>query len=76
MPFHDNYYNESFVELKAIRDIKKNEQLTVSYGSLPNSHLIQKYGFTLEDNPEKKIIMNLPFYEYESVTFEEKDLKT
>ena len=76
VPYHDKLYNESFIELQAIRDIAKDEQLCISYGDLPNSHLIQKYGFTLADNPQKKLVLNAPFYEYESVSYEEKDLKT
>lgn len=40
VPLYDKLYEESFVELKAIKDIKKDDQLTISYGNLPNSHLI------------------------------------
>jgi hypothetical protein len=30
----------------------------------------------MDDNPEKKMMMNASFYEYESVTYEEKTLKS
>ena len=40
VPYYDKLYEESFVVLKAIRDVAKDEQLTLSYGNLPNSHLI------------------------------------
>lgn len=36
MPYHDPVNNESFVMLEAIRDIKKGDQLLMSYGRLSN----------------------------------------
>ena len=54
----------------------KGEQLTISYGNdLANTHLIQKYGFVTRDNPLKKIICTLPFHEYETIAYEESQLK-
>ena len=45
IPYHDKVDDESYVILKAIRDIAPNEQVTMSYGDISNTHLIQKYGF-------------------------------
>lgn len=36
MPYHDPVNNESFVMLEALRDIKKGDQLLMSYGRLSN----------------------------------------
>ena len=50
--------------------------MTISYGNdLANTHLIQKYGFVTRDNPVKKLTMNMPFHEYEALTYEEAPLK-
>ncbi len=40
MPYHDTVNNESFVLLEALKDIKKDDQLLMSYGRLSNTHLI------------------------------------
>ena len=40
IPFHDAVDDQSYVVLKAIKDIEPNQQLTISYGELPNTHLI------------------------------------
>ncbi|CDW87175.1 set domain protein [Stylonychia lemnae] len=74
-PYEDKITNESFVLLQAIKDIQKDEQLCISYGSLGNSHLIQKYGFTLENNPQNSLTIQLPFHEHQGLIFEEIDLK-
>ena len=50
LPYEDKISNASFIIVKAIRDIAKDEQLFFSYGNLSNNHLIQKYGFTVENN--------------------------
>ena len=42
---HDKVADQSYAVLRTIRDIGENEQITISYGDLPNTHLIQKYGF-------------------------------
>ena len=76
IPYHDKVNDESFVILKAIKDIKPNEQVTINYGDLPNTHLIQKYGFVQPDNPQKKILCSFPFREYDSVVYEEASLKS
>ena len=76
LPCHAKLSNKSFVVLQSIRPIAKDEQLTISYGNdLANTHLIQKYGFVTRDNPIKKLTMNLPFHEYEALTYEEAPLK-
>lgn len=40
MPYHDTVNNESFILLEAIKDIKKDDQILMSYGKLSNTHLI------------------------------------
>ena len=50
--------------------------MTISYGDLPNSHLIQKYGFVQPDNPLKKINCSFTFREFDSLVYEEAGLKT
>ena len=40
LPYHDKVAGQSYVILKSIRDIPKDEQVTISYGDLPNTHLI------------------------------------
>jgi len=59
--FHHKLEDESYVVLQTLREIRKGEQLTINYGNLPNSHLIQKYGFTVRDNPRKKVLASIPF---------------
>ena len=76
IPFHDKVDDQSYVILKATRDIEANEQVTMSYGDLPNTHLIQKYGFVQPNNPIKKSICTFPFREYDSLLYEEAELKT
>ena len=76
LPYHDKLSNKSFVVLQSIRPIAEGDQLTISYGNdLANTHLIQKYGFVTRDNPIKKLNFNLPFNEYEALTYEEAPLK-
>ena len=72
LPYHDKVTDKSYVTLQTLRPIEKNEQLTISYGQdLANTHLIQKYGFTVRDNPNQKLIMTLPYYEYDTIAYEE-----
>lgn len=71
LPFHDKVNDESFVVLQALRDIKKDDQLLLSYGRLSNTHLIQKYGFTQASNPYNQIAMNAPYHEFQAVVTEE-----
>lgn len=51
-PQHDQVNNRSYVVLTALRDIAAGEQLTVSYGELANTHMVQKYGFVEKNNPK------------------------
>lgn len=63
------------VKWLATKDILIGDQLMVSYGNLSNMHLIQKYGFTLEDNQYTSV----PFYPNwgieKGILQEEMDLK-
>jgi SET domain-containing protein len=74
--YHDKVQDTSFVILQALKDIEAGEQLVINYGNLPNTHLVQKYGFTLKDNPEKKLLTSIPFRELEEFTYEEHKLKS
>ena len=47
----------------------------MSYGKLPNTHLIQKYGFVLKDNPVKQSIIRIPYHDYSAFLYEESALK-
>lgn len=42
---------------------------------MSNSHLIQKYGFTLPDNPNNALSLILPYHDYQAILSEELDLK-
>lgn len=75
-PHHDKVNDQSFIVIEAIKDIEPGEQMLMSYGNLPNSHLIQKYGFTLPDNPIKQSIVRLPWRDYNPLLFEEHSLKS
>jgi len=43
---------------------------------MPNSTLIQKYGFVSRNNPTKKLVCNIPFHDYETIVYEETPLKS
>lgn len=76
LPYHDKTSDHSYVILQSIKPIAKGDQITISYGSdLANTHLIQKYGFVMPENPVKKLITNLPFHDYETIAYEETPLK-
>lgn len=55
---HNNNYNTWFIydekrdgfSLYAIKNIKKNEEITTSYGKLNNIYLYSMYGFTIRNN--------------------------
>ena len=61
---HNNNYNTDFEYdeknkgfiLKAVKDIKSGEELTVSYGNESNINLFMNYGFTLDYNKYKNSI--------------------
>eukprot|EP00347_Sterkiella_histriomuscorum_P016609 403352531 len=75
LPYEDKLNSESYIIIQAIQDIQENEQLYQSYGNLSNTHLIQKYGFTLEQNPNNMIQHSFPFGSFERYTYEEQQLK-
>ena len=55
---HNNNFNTWFIydekregfSLYAVRDIEKEEEITISYGRLNNIYLYSMYGFTIKDN--------------------------
>ena len=76
LPYHDKVSDTSFLTLQTLKPVSENEQLTICYGNdLPNTHLIQKYGFVTRENPVKKLVVTLPFHEYETIAYEETPLK-
>lgn len=74
-PHHDKVNDQSFVVIEALQDIEPGSQLLMSYGNLANTHLIQKYGFTLPDNPIKQSMVRLPWRDYNALLFDEQTLK-
>lgn len=51
---HNNarlFYEPDRLQMKAIKPIKKGEQLYNTYGDMCNADLLRKYGFTDENNP-------------------------
>jgi hypothetical protein len=75
MPYHDKINEKSYVMLRALRDIEPEEQLLMSYGPLANCHLLQKYGFTVKDNPNNRQMISSHLKDYQHYTYEEADLK-
>ena len=61
---HNNNYNSWFFYdekrdgfiLYALKDIEKNEEITISYGQFNNIYLYTMYGFTIKDNIYKSNI--------------------
>jgi len=47
----------------------------MSYGRLSNSHLIQKYGFTVPANQYNSVTLMAPYHDYQAIVNEEKDMK-
>ena len=77
-PMHDKVEDCGYVTITALRDIKADEQLTISYGPLSNIHCAQKYGMTLADEKQQGLNVvqaNYPFNDYENIVFEEVRLK-
>jgi len=61
-----NYYqheSESFVIVRAVKDIQLNEELTVNYGNLPNHDFLMKFGFLNQNNIYNEMCINLDFSE-------------
>jgi hypothetical protein len=73
--FIDQIEDQSYIVLKAIREIEREEQLTVSYGDLSNLHMIQKYGFTLKENPNNVVNLSIPYYHAANSVNEERKVK-
>ncbi|RKF53562.1 SET domain-containing protein 4 [Erysiphe neolycopersici] len=49
--------NRAF-EISTIRDVKANEELTISYGNHSNDFLLAEYGFFLDDNPWDEVLLD------------------
>jgi len=71
MPYHDKVSDHSYVVVQALKEISEGEQLTMSYGNLPNTHLIQKYGFVQHNNPLVQSVLQIPYHDYCALLYEE-----
>ncbi|POS87715.1 hypothetical protein EPUL_000310, partial [Erysiphe pulchra] len=49
--------NRAF-EISTTRDIKANEELTISYGNHSNDFLLAEYGFFLDENPWDEVLLD------------------
>jgi len=58
---YNSIENDSFVEIRAIRDIKPGEELTINYGNLSNYDYFMKFGFLNNNNPFDEYYLNLDF---------------
>lgn len=56
---------DQVLRLRALRPCRAGAQLHLSYGALPNSHLLLFYGFTLRDNPHDTFPLTLELPEEE-----------
>jgi hypothetical protein len=56
--------SESFVLVRAIKEITKNEELTINYGDYPNHDYLLKFGFVNEKNPYNELAITLDFNDY------------
>lgn len=56
--------NESYVCVKAIKDILPGEELTLNYGNMPNYDFLMKYGFVNQINEFNEFGLNLNFDNY------------
>lgn len=57
--------NDSFVTLKALKDISRNEELTIQYGEMSNNELYFKYNFVVGQNPHSFYLARLNYDDYE-----------
>jgi len=56
--------SESFVVVKAIKDIPKGEELTLNYGNMNNLDYLMRYGFVNQVNPYNDLPISLNFDDY------------
>lgn len=63
--FNHNPYPSAIVqitngafEVSTTRDVKANEELTISYGNHSNDFLLAEYGFVLDDNPWDEVLLD------------------
>ena len=47
--------------LKAVRRLEKGEGLTIDYGPLSSDELLSDYGFTVDENPYDKMVVNCDY---------------
>lgn len=67
--------SESFVVVKATKEIKKGEELTINYGNMHNLDYLMRYGFVNQQNPFNELSVNLNFDDYLEYTSELFDFK-
>ncbi|EAR94810.2 SET domain protein (macronuclear) [Tetrahymena thermophila SB210] len=66
---------ESFVVVKAAKDIKQGEELTVNYGNMNNMDYLMRYGFVNQSNPHNELSLTLNFDDYLEYTSQLFDFK-
>jgi len=59
--YYNSIENDSFVEIRALRDIKAGEELTINYGDMSNYDYLMKFGFLNNNNPFDEYYLNLDF---------------
>lgn len=63
------------VELEALRKIDIGEQLLINYGNYSNISLLQKFGFTVPNNPYNSLQMTPKYHEEQYFISEEAQFK-
>ena len=66
---------ESFVVVRAIDDIEKDQELTINYGDYPNNDFLMKFGFLCKKNFFNELKIELNYDEYLEYTEQQFDLK-
>ena len=57
------------IHVEALHDIKRGDELTISYGELPNIALLAIWGFCLERNSRNQVLLAVPTVTEELVRF-------
>ena len=72
---YNSFENDSFVEVRAVKDIQKGEELTLNYGNMSNYDFLMKFGFLNENNPFDSYSLQLDFDGFIQYTTQVFDLK-
>ena len=52
------YLRDDCLTINSIKDIKEGEEIFNTFGDMPNSRLLQMYGFTEENNPHDDLYID------------------